>query len=164
MRLLATTAALAVCSVLSLGAVQGKAEGQISSKSPNGETYTVEFYGDLVPGPDKRQTLMQGRGEYWLESRKLLVTSGPINDLAGPVVRVNVSTKAPGTGLIAFVIGVKTTMCRDGKPATSDTFKKGEMITVVTRLGEKTALSIRSGPMLFSGMGTAAQLRSFECP
>ena len=163
---------LIAAATLSAIAQAASQKGAITSKGTNGESYEVEFYGNLELSPDRvlSSAMMRGKGQYQV-NKSLLATSEDITDISSTSIEVEVAgggevkppLRRPETETKHFAIVPSTKLCRNGRAATWDTFKKGEMITVTTKIGEKTALSVRSGPMLFGNLMSIPQLMKYDC-
>jgi hypothetical protein len=124
-----------------------------------GRTYKVEFFGNVIPGPDRTlsKSLFQARGEYPVASKDVLATTGEVTDVSQKRLQLTV-----GDAIKDFVIERFTKICRDRQRITLDTIKSKSMATVTTKRDSNVALSVRSGPMLFRGV-TEKTLVAYDC-
>jgi hypothetical protein len=134
--------------------------GTITEEDSKGNKYTVEFYGDAIidTSGSLNNSLIQGKGQY-IVSKNLLVTSETVAELTDSTLTVQVGGKA-----IAFCLTKNTQFCDGTKSLKKGEIARGDMVTITSKLGHYVALTIRKGPMLFSGLvSPPLVLRVYRC-
>ncbi len=127
-----------------------------------GDTLRAEFYGNLVLGPDRNlsNALMQAKGQYLNDTSTdtVLVTAAAVVAVSADTLKIRMRDT-----IKAFRITQSTRLCKDGRPMILSDIKVGDVVTVTSRIKGNTALTVRHGPMLFSGMPGKLTLKHYRC-
>lgn len=136
--------------------------GSVTSQDPKGVSYTVELVGNIIRSSDGslENSMTQGVGQYILTqgNTTLLITSGKVVATAKAEIKISVNG-----GVKTFTIGQGTAFCDGLKKAGQEQIKPGSTVTVTSPWGKSVALSVRVGPMLFSGLGGPLKLKVYGC-
>lgn len=139
--------------------------GSVTSRKPDGERLKIEIYGDIIASPDHimSNARNRGKGRHFHRSAdgSLEVRSAAqIAVITDSSIELNLKN-----GLKSFLITTETSFCdENGTELKPKKFKSEDMVTVLSGVDEKTALSIRIGPIFFTGvMAGAAKLSAIDC-
>ena len=121
--------------------------------------YKVEVYGDLIPGSDGRlsSAMMQGKGQYYLASENILVTSEKVTEISNETLAIQITGKTK-----VFKLTKTTRICDGSKSLKPNDIKKGDMVTITSKVDQQTALSVRKGPMILGALPPNV-LKTYKC-
>lgn len=139
--------------------------GTVNNEMPNGETIKVEFFGDILMSADgiMSNALTRGWGQF-LHSNSdddfELRTSSEISAITKKAIELKFNDNVK-----TFLITPKTIFCDlEGKKIRLKTFRVEDMVTVSSGVDDNLALSIRMGPMYFTGvMAGSPKLKDLDC-
>jgi hypothetical protein len=127
--------------------------GSVESTKPDGEVLKVEFFGGMISSPDGVMShgLTRGRGQFLPEGPDNLMELRTVSELSKITEKF---VKLDYNGKIkTFLITPKTKLCDlSANKIQVENFNEGLIVTVVSDVNEKVALSVRKGPIFFSGV------------